>query len=185
MNKRALSLLLVFLLLPLPACASSAGKSAEALRDGVLSRFPQSFEASLTVSLGEEISEYRFSLRADGDGVFLTVLEPEALSGLSARVTGDDLSLSYDGILFAGETPEGLEISPLTLIPGALEALRNGILTASRFSGKELFADFTRYRGEDALTYRFTFHRDEGTVASVQVFHEDREIASILFFPAL
>lgn len=185
MRKRVLPLLFALVFFSFPACGENARGAAEAFREGVLTRFPLRFEASLSVSLGEDLALYRLAVLAEEAHTDLALLEPEALSGLSARVEGKDLSLTYDGILFSTEIPEGMEGSPLTLIPGALEALRDGVLTESFFRGKELIADFTRYDGEDAVTYRFVFRRDGGAVDSVAVLHEGKEIASAAFSPSL
>ncbi|MBO4407453.1 MAG: hypothetical protein J5849_07105 [Clostridia bacterium] len=185
MKSRAFSLLLILLLLPFPSCAGKAHAEAEALRDGALSRFPLTAEAALTASLGEGVSQYRFSFTASEDAVTLTVLEPEPLAGLQATAEGPDLALSYGGILFAPEKTEGVEESPLFILPCAYEALRTGILTESVRSGSTLFAAFTRYRGEDATSYRFAFDRKSGRIDSLSVFHEGREIASAVFSPSL
>lgn len=185
MKASAFSLLLILFLLPFPSCAGKAHAEAEALRDGALSRFPLSAEASLTASLGESVSVYRFSLAASEEEMTLTVLEPEPLAGLQATVEGPELTLSYGGILFAPEKTEGLEDSPLFILPCAYEALRTGILTESVRSGSTLFAAFTRYRDEDATCYRFAFDRKSGRIDALSVLHEGREIATAVFSPSL
>ena len=54
------------------------------------------------------------------------VLAPEDLAGISATLTGEALTLQYDGILLDAGTYSGTEISPMWAVPSMLRAMGQG-----------------------------------------------------------
>ena len=105
----------------------------------------------------------------------------QRLEGLSAVVEGESLLLSYEGVIFAAEVPEGTENSPMLLLPEALAALRDGLLTESVRSGKRVYATYSRFWEEEETLFRFAFDRESGLAQSLSVIREGKEIASAEF----
>ena len=52
----------------------------------------------LTTAERDESTRYRLDVKSEGGETRVTVLEPEAIAGVSAMVSGDALSLTYDGM---------------------------------------------------------------------------------------
>lgn len=52
----------------------------------------------LTTAERDESTRYRLDVKSEGGETRVTVLEPEAIAGVSATVSGDALSLVYDGM---------------------------------------------------------------------------------------
>lgn len=55
----------------------------------------------LTTAARDESTHYRLDVKREGEETRVTVLEPEAIAGVSAVVSGDALSLTYDGMALA------------------------------------------------------------------------------------
>lgn len=118
--------------------ASCAGKiSANELAQ----RIRKSYTEADAVSLNAEVTanyaarSYKFVLKYVGtaEGGTVTILEPENVSGITAKIGTDGVTLSYDGAeVFTGEvTAEGL--GPVDALPVLVGAWRSGTVTeASR-----------------------------------------------------
>lgn len=75
----------------------------------------------------DETAHYRLKLEKSGDESRVTVLEPEELAGVSAVVSGDALSLAYDGaVLSAGAAPGLCAVNAADM---ALRAAATGYVT--------------------------------------------------------
>jgi len=55
----------------------------------------------LTTAERDESTRYRLDVKREDGETRVTVLEPEAIAGVSATVSGDALSLTYDGMALA------------------------------------------------------------------------------------
>ena len=109
----------------------------------------------VAVVRGGETAQYALEITRDGDGTRVAVVEPEALSGVTAIVSGDDaLSLSFDGmVLDAGSVDP--DISAVNATDIMLRAAATGYV-AERNS--ERFAD------TDALRLCFETEHAGGTL---------------------
>lgn len=121
----ALSALLA---LTLTACgAEDTAARAEAVRERCAERPAYTAEAEVTLVREPDSVSYTLRVEAAEDETRVTVLAPALLAGTTARLTGDALTLEYDGlILDAGSAVEGL--SAVNCIPLTLRAAADGTL---------------------------------------------------------
>ena len=97
-----------------------------------------------------ETRQYMLDIAKDGDKTRVTVLEPEALAGVSAVVSGDTLSLEFDGMaLDAGSMDE--RISAVNAADVVLRAAASGYVT-----------ERNRERYEDTDALRLCFETEQG-----------------------
>ena len=97
-----------------------------------------------------ETRQYTLDIVKDGDETRVTVREPEALSGVSAVVSGDALSLEFDGMaLDAGSMDE--RISAVNASDIVLRAAASGYVT-----------ERNRERYEDTDALRLCFETEQG-----------------------
>ena len=84
----------------------------------------------LTAKLRAEYEDksVRFTLayEEDGEGGRVTVLEPELIRGVSARVAPGATTLEYDSVVLDTGSLDAFGLSPLSAIPVLLHALRVG-----------------------------------------------------------
>ena len=118
-----LSLLFAFLL---SGCGNAALQHYERFAEDLRERDALSFTAELTASYPDRTAQ--FSLRyALEDGVQrVTVLAPERISGISARVEQGKTALEYDGLILDTGDLNEFGLSPMSALPLLVEALRQG-----------------------------------------------------------
>ena len=93
----------------------------------------------LTAASRNESVTYVLDVERNGDETRVTVQEPEAIAGVSAVLSGDALSLTYDGMaLSAGGAPT--ELNAVNAADVVVRALADGFLTEQNqesFEGKD------------------------------------------------
>ena len=95
----------------------------------------------LTTAERDESTRYRLDVKSEGGETRVTVLEPEAIAGVSAVVSGDALSLTYDGMaLSAGGA--ATELNAVNGTDVVLRAAAEGFITEQNHE---------RYGDADAL----------------------------------
>lgn len=130
---KVLSCVLMMTLL-LTACGAAGGEeSAENLaariRTEYLALAGWSASVDVHVDYGERV--YDFVLAAnwqrEGESV-LTVVEPELIAGITARLSKDGAFLEYDGVSLALGSLSGDGMSPLEAFPFLMEQLEKGYM---------------------------------------------------------
>ena len=123
------------MILLLSACTGGAeGNEAEELalqiRGEYLAMSSCAGQAAITADYGQRVYQYELAVAVDGEETTLTLSAPDTVAGITARVTGQDGQLEYDGL--SVETgpldPEGL--SPVSAVPALLEGARSGYIVS-------------------------------------------------------
>lgn len=123
------------MILLLSACTGGAeGNEAEELalqiRGEYLDMSSCAGQAAITADYGQRVYQYELAVAVDGEETTLTLSAPDTVAGITARVTGQDGQLEYDGL--SVETgpldPEGL--SPVSAVPALLEGARSGYIVS-------------------------------------------------------
>ena len=147
--KRLFALLVPLLLLS-GCAAGQTDARAEDLQQKYAALSGCDARALVAVVRDGETRQYTLDIAKDGDETRVTVLEPEALSGVSAVVSGDALSLEFDGMaLDAGSADERISAVNATAI--VLRAAASGYVTERNTE---------RYEDTDAL--RLCFETEQG-----------------------
>ncbi len=126
MRKALLFALMIPLCLGLAACGDRAEQQTEELQLEFQTLSAAAVEAQLTCHYGDEVRTYTLQCSYTPSKSTVEVLEPEALAGISATLTGEEQVLSYDGIMLDAGIYSGTEISPLWAVPGMLRAMGQG-----------------------------------------------------------
>ena len=108
---------------------SEAEELALAIRGEFLELAACSADLEITADYGQRVYEYTISLSYEQEGdTVLTVLEPEEVSGITARISDGETSLEFDGIrLETGPLP-GDGLSPIEGLPALLTCAREGYI---------------------------------------------------------
>lgn len=122
--KRITAIVLMTALL-LSGCGASGGET-EALRRQYGLIDTAQMEAEVTFCRGEEAQV--FTLRCDytPQSATVTVIAPETVAGIRATVTGEEMTLTYDGECLSVGSLGG--INPLSALPTMLHAIADGYL---------------------------------------------------------
>ena len=118
--KKCLVWLLAAALL-LAGCGKKTASQAESLRQRYREMQAAHMEAEITCHLETENRTFTVSCDWTPTGAGTTVTGPEDLAGLTASVSGEDLTVSYDGAaLSAGSLRD---LAPANCLPWLLRAM--------------------------------------------------------------
>lgn len=173
--KKLLPVLIV--LFALSSC--SAGKNAEALAKEVELDYTDPESVSLTARVEADYGEriWSFLLALDGDTV--TILEPESVSGVTARIGEDGVTLAYDGAeVFTGELTAG-GLSPAQALPLMLRSWGGGLLTSAQLYGDTL--ELT-HRIEDGVSLVTEFDADTLYPSRAELYRDGQRVLSAEFY---
>ena len=145
MRKKGLTGLILLALL-LAGCGEKTQSRAEEWQQRYAQM--QGYEALVEVSVPreDETLHYTLSLEKSGDSVRAAVIEPKELTGIAATLTGDALTLEYDGMALDAGTLSP-RVSALNCVPLVLDAFPRAYLESvgrETLDGREtLRADFS------------------------------------------
>ena len=118
------------LMLLLTACGGGEEKDLGAeLQQQYAQLSAATMEADITCHYGDEVREYTMLCAYTPDSSTVTVLAPEDLAGISATVSGGELTLSYDDISLDAGTYSAAAVSPVAALPRLMEAAGRGFVT--------------------------------------------------------
>lgn len=183
MKRIFLPLLLPLLLLLLTGCGRKTQERAAALQQqyALVTGYETQVRAALPRE--DETLVYTLHLTKDGDTVRAEVLEPEELAGVAAAMTGDALTLEYDGtILDAGTLSP--RVSGLSAAPLLLDAFPRAYLDScgsETLDGADaLRVDFSAAAGSEALGCTLYFGADGAPVYG-ELAQDGKIIAAVEF----
>ena len=124
--KKALLALPLLLCLLLTACGNPVLDRFESFSADLREREDLSFTARLTALYPDRTAE--FSLRCSlSEGIQrVTVLAPDTISGVSARIEPGKTALEYDGVILDTGDLDAYGLTPMSALPLLMEALRQG-----------------------------------------------------------
>ena len=128
MRKALLFALMMTLCLSLAGCGGETAEKQETeeLQMKFQNLSAATVEAELTCHYGDEVRTYTLRCSYTPEESTVEVLAPEELAGISATLTGEALTLQYDGILLDAGIYSGTEISPMWAVPSMLRAMGQG-----------------------------------------------------------
>ena len=122
------------MILLLAGCGKAGGNEAEELaltiRGEYLAVEHCAAQASVTADYGQRVYEYEMAVSVDGEETVLTLSAPETVAGLTARITGEDSFLEFDGLSVETGPLDSSGLAPVSALPALLEAARSGYITA-------------------------------------------------------
>ena len=113
---------------------------------------------AITANYGEKVYDYRIAFDLSSDGGTLEILEPEEISGVTAVVGRDGVTLSFDGAeVYSGEIlPDG--VSPVSAVPVMAGIWRTGLIIESvRESRNGTDCASVTFRVSDDVSFRTWF----------------------------
>lgn len=182
MRKKGLTVFILLALL-LAGCGEKTQSRAEEWQQRYAQM--QGYEVLVEVSVPreDETLHYTLSLEKSGDSVRAAVIEPKELTGIAATLTGDALTLEYDGMALDAGTLSP-RVSALNCVPLVLDGFSRAYLDSvgsETLDGKDtLRADFSMTLGDETLggTVWFT---DGGAPVYLEASEDGKIIAAAEF----
>ena len=118
------------LMLLLAACGGGEEKDPAAqLQQQYAAVAAATLEADVTCSYENEVREYTLLCAYTPESSTVTVLAPSNLSGISATVEGETLTLSYEDISLDAGSCAAAAVSPVAALPSLMKAAAEGYPT--------------------------------------------------------
>lgn len=112
------------------AGASEAEELALTVRGEYLAMENCAARASVTADYGQRVYQYEMAVSVTGEETLLTLSAPETVAGLSARMTGEENLLEFDGVCVETGPLDENGLTPVSAVPALLEAARSGYIAA-------------------------------------------------------
>lgn len=132
MRKCLVCVLMTTLLLT--GCGKAGGSEAEELaltiRGEYLAMDNCAARAVVTADYGQRVYRYEMAVSVTGEETLLTLSAPETVAGLSARMTGEENLLEFDGVSVETGPLDDSGLTPVFAVPALLEAAKSGYITA-------------------------------------------------------
>jgi hypothetical protein len=164
----------------LTGCSGSKKSEADfnAWRQELTARPELEITALVTAVSGGTSSEYKLVYSRAADEETITVVEPLMIADVTARVTGEELTLSFDGlILETGAPPDAL--SPLAALPAMMDYLESGFVK-SVWTEKAEDRDLLVAELENSDASRLTLWLDKADMTPVTATIRSGESVEIL-----
>lgn len=124
--KKILPLLLAILIATmLCACKDDGAESAEQFRALTEAAKEISFTAKLRAEYPDKTAEFELKYLQNGDGVQVSVVKPEIISGISAHINENDTKLRYDGAILDIGTLSANGLCPMSALPITVMAMKD------------------------------------------------------------
>ena len=146
------------------ACSTNAKTGADMVREKYAGFTGCKLSVDITADFGNRVSVYSITYeRAGGQGI-ITIEKPDEIAGITATITADGGSLSYDGLILETGKLAGTALTPIDAVPTMLDTWASGYMTDA---GTERLRNIKCRR----LTYRTTI--DEAVVEQHAWFDEE------------
>ena len=109
---------------------SEAEQLALTIRGEYLAADSYAARASVTADYGQRVYQYEMAAAASGEETVLTLAAPETVAGLTARITGEEHLLEFDGMSVETGPLDENGLTPVSALPALMEAARSGCITA-------------------------------------------------------
>ncbi len=127
-------LLCVLMMTFLTGCGAAGGNEAEelalAVRGEYLALDACTARAAVTADYGQRVYQYEMAVTVSGEETTLALTAPETVAGLTARTSGTDSFLEFDGLSVETGPLDDSGLTPVSALPALLEAARSGYITA-------------------------------------------------------
>lgn len=132
MRKCLVCVLMTTLLLA--GCGQGGGNEAEELaltiRGEHLAMNGCAARVAVTADYGQRVYRYEMAVSVTGQETLLTLSAPETVAGLTARMTGEENLLEFDGVSVETGPLDDSGLTPVSAVPALLEAAKTGYITA-------------------------------------------------------
>lgn len=113
-----------------PAGVSEAEELALTIRGEYLAMESCAARAAVTADYGQRVYQYEMAVSVNGPETVLALSAPETVAGLTARLSGTESQLEFDGLSVETGPLDGDGLTPVSAVPALLETARSGYITA-------------------------------------------------------
>lgn len=128
MRKTPLVTLLCFAII-LTGCGGSAARESFEDFSRTLAEQPDlSFTARIRAEYDDRTAEFTLDYSADDSECVVSVVSPEMIRGVSARINAGDTALEYDGVILDTGALDAFGLSPMSALPLLVDTMKTSYL---------------------------------------------------------
>ena len=135
MKKFCLSLTLCLCLFMSGCGAREFARARDTVAERLAGAECLSFTANLRAEYEHKTARFTLSYYEDSDGGKVTVLAPQLIAGVTARIQPGSTSLEYDGVCLGTGELDDFGLSPMSSLPMLVQALKDGDMNAGWSEG--------------------------------------------------
>lgn len=132
--RKSTMICVLMIMLALSACGGAGTddpqQQALALRAAYLAAEGCTAKLTVTADYGQRVYTYGVDVVVAGGESVLTVTGPKELAGITARVTGGESQLEYDGAVLETGPLSSDGLTPLSAVPALLDCARSGFIAS-------------------------------------------------------
>jgi len=179
LKKRAVWFLLLLLLTGCSGPPEEMETGLE-LRSKLLQASGCSFDAEITADYGDKI--HTFTMRCDADqkgDIAFTVLQPDSISGIGGKLTGEGGRLIFDETALHFELLADQQLSPISAPWIFLKTLRSGYVASACMENETVRLSVDDSFEEDPLRLDIWLN-SENLPEHADILHDGRRILSVV-----
>ena len=157
---------IILLVLFLSGCGGTSGEMNRCLvlREKLLKE-SCSFKTKITADYADKLYHFTLDCKADAQGnLSFTVEEPETISGITGRITGEGGELTFEGTALSFPLMADGQVTPVSAPWLLLKTLRSGYLTSAGKDGDLMRITIDDRYEDDALTMDIWVDREDRPV---------------------
>lgn len=113
-----------------PTGASEAEQLSLTIRGEYLEMTAWTAKAAVTADYGQRVYQYEMTASRAGEETTLVLTAPEIVAGITARLSGENGAMEYDGLWLETGPLDENGLTPVSAVPALMEAARSGYITA-------------------------------------------------------
>lgn len=141
--------------------------------------------ADITSDLNEETMTYQigydYEKKEDTASAVMTVLAPESIAGITAGVTGEDFTFSYDGTELETAMPDRKGLTPADVITYLLYDLMNTVPEQVWMEGELLALRFEEVTEECTAVKEVYLNAETGALSEARIYCDGKQIMRCTF----
>lgn len=170
-------------------CGCSAVRSPEeaaaSVRDVYAGASAIELVTNITSNLNEETLEYQikysYKKQEENASAVMTVLAPESIAGITAAITGDDFTFSYDGTELETAMPDRKGLTPVDVTTYLLYDLMNCVPEQVWSEGELLGMRYESSSDEGTVVKEVYLQPDSGTLSEARIYYNGNQILQCTF----
>lgn len=140
---------------------------------------------TITSDLNEETMTYQigynYEKQEDTSSAVMTVLAPESIAGITATITGEDFTFSYDGTELETAMPDRKGLTPADVMTYLLYDLMHTVPEQVWMEGDLLALRFEQTTEECTAVKEVYLNPDTGTLSEARIYSDGKQIMRCTF----
>lgn len=180
MFRRCLCAVVAVIVLSGCSAVKDPERIASSVRDTYAAASSIDLVADITSDLDEETMTYQigyaYERQEENASAVMTILAPESIAGITATVTGEDFSFSYDDTELETAMPDRKGLTPADVMTYLLYDLMHAVPAQVWTEGDLIALRFEETTEEGAVVKEVYLNSDTGALSDARIYCDGKQI---------